>query len=204
MLKRWHPKKLGLLKSGSFPPRQQLTFQRQLSTVIFPSSLIIKAQGRALGRVFSGGPAHAGFNDCSHLTCEDSGSHRQSGVPEIPQSLTKTLAPEHVSVFGGWDEVRSEPSTHPRATAFCLLVYFLKKKKLTLFIFWSTVENVLGIHKETQIYIHRFIYIYLQILFHYRFYKILNIVLCALQKDLVYFIYSNYFFPDRGMDHVPA
>ena len=130
-------KKLGLPKSGSFPPRQQLTFQMPLSTVIFPSSLTIKAQGRALGRVFSGGPAHAGFNDCSHPTRKNTGSNRQSRVPKIPQSLTKTLAPEHVPVFGGWDEVRLEPSKHPRATAFCLLVYFFKKntKKTDLIYF---------------------------------------------------------------------
>ena len=102
-----------------------------MSAGIFPPSLNTKAQGRAAGRVPSGDPAHARFNDCSHLTCKDTDSQRQSEVPETPQSLAKTLALEHVPVFGGWD--RGEVRTHhmSKGNSILLVGLFLKKTKKT-------------------------------------------------------------------------
>lgn len=62
-------------------------------------------------------------------------TRRGREVPETPQGLAKTLAPEHVPVFGGWDrgEVRTRHAS--KGNSVLLLGLFLKKKKLTLFIF---------------------------------------------------------------------
>ena len=115
-----------------------------LSTVIFPSSLNIKAQDRGIGKVFSRDPANARFYAHSYLTGKDTETQRRRvRCPMTSLCLTETLAPVHVPVFGGCDrgEVRTLHTPKDKSILLVgLIISLLKNLILFIHVFIFFIE----------------------------------------------------------------